>query len=922
MTLAWADQKEKDERFEKGGKKDISDGPIKDRGCTDVWCLCVYLILMVGFVIVTFAGVQDGNPSKLYSPRDFKGDYCSVESQWMSEKDLSHHPKLLYTMNVSKALDNIAKQFVCSTFASDLLSTLMTASDYSEYRCACCIDPCSDCTESLGLFDLTSESAVLGTIPGKMAELTSVAAATSLFSTTGANGGDFNNIWNEFSQYFWGVCSTTCYISNNSSERTYLWAPSPDMFWKASWDLLASDTSVVPSAIHDMMTDSFTFTSFSWNDCPYEPRYCVPFPGATFSDAPGTDYCQPEVTGDVADVLGDALDGIGVTDLTDSATETFGSMVGDMWESWDVLLLVCIYAFIFGLVFLLLLRFFVGVCVWSALLFVIVLFGVGGCVAYVRSIQCSGESLTGSTTSTAYAAGNTAVILTTSSNSASESISGNGMDYVGAQTMTWSGRTCQHWDSTTPHAHEYDPNDYPWADLSSNYCRNPNGTSVTIWCFTTDTEKRWDSCSPIGTIAKECVNGYEVSDSGSREALRILAYIIWGLAGLWILVVMCLFKQIRLAVAINKVAAMFVYHTPSVLFVPIVQGLVGICWCFIWGLCASFLLSQVPDSYTPTEAYASYAEAMGTDDVAGRCTDQWPTGMVWKYNGDDTLMNDTCSGNLGDTAGIVPRCWRCAPPRYVFDARFVFSFFCYLWNNAFLIALGQCIVAGACGVWFFASRGEKSKQKSVRTGAYNCLRYHAGSLAFGAFIIAVVQLARAIMKYMEKNAQAQRNKIMQLVFRALGCLIWCFEKCLKFLNKNAYIQIALLGTNFCVSAKNAFFLILRNSFRFGVLAMLGSVIHFIGFVFITLLTASCGYLTLYLIYEHINPIIPVIVYVGVGWVMSKLYMNVFGLAVDSMLQCFIATEEMGGDTGFVPGPLRSLAPKKSSETSAVSSDVK
>ena len=39
--------------------------------------------------------------------------------------------------------------------------------------------------------------------------------------------------------------------------------------------------------------------------------------------------------------------------------------------------------------------------------------------------------------------------------------------------------------------------------------------------------------------------------------------------------------------------------------------------------------------------------------------------------------------------------------------------------------------------------------------------------------------------------------------------------------RNAYIQIALMGTNFCTSAKKAFFLILRNAFRFGTVAILG-----------------------------------------------------------------------------------------------------
>jgi hypothetical protein len=37
---------------------------------------------------------------------------------------------------------------------------------------------------------------------------------------------------------------------------------------------------------------------------------------------------------------------------------------------------------------------------------------------------------------------------------------------------------------------------------------------------------------------------------------------------------------------------------------------------------------------------------------------------------------------------------------------------------------------------------------------------------------------------------------------------------LRFLNKNAYIGIAIYGKNFCKAAKDAFFLLLRNALRY------------------------------------------------------------------------------------------------------------
>jgi len=342
--------------------------------------------------------------------------------------------------------------------------------------------------------------------------------------------------------------------------------------------------------------------------------------------------------------------------------------------------------------------------------------------------------------------------------------------------------------------------------------------------------------------------------------------------------------------------------------VPLVQIVIGVAWFFIWALCASFLLSQVPTSYTPTGAFESYAIAYGTADTPGKCTDKPTAGFPWKYEGNLLSTNDPCSGNLGDTTDITPRCWKCAPPRYAFDVGFGVSLFSYLWNAAFLIAVGQCTIAGAVGVWFFAMHTEKTKTKAVRTGLYNCLRFHTGSLALGSFILALVQFIRYFCKYLEKQAKAQKNKVMVIVFKILQYCLWCIEKCIKFLNKNAYIQIALLGTNFCTSAKNAFQLILRNFARFGVVATLGGILHFLGIVFITAASAGLGYFILQALHPEVTPVVPLLAYIAMGYMVANLYMNVFGLAVDSVLQCFIATEEMGdaNTEDFVPKPLLSF----------------
>merc|ERR1712151_357858 len=124
---------------------------------------------------------------------------------------------------------------------------------------------------------------------------------------------------------------------------------------------------------------------------------------------------------------------------------------------------------------------------------------------------------------------------------------------------------------------------------------------------------------------------------------------------------------------------------------------------------------------------------------------------------------------------------------------------------------------------------------------------------------------------------------------------------------NAYIQIALVGTNFCVSAKNAFALILRNFLRFGMVASLGWITQLIGYSVITGATTIIGYLILKAMYPDVNPIMPVILICMIGYVIGRLYSMVFMMATDTALQCFIIVEEQGiSDPSFVPTPMLSL----------------
>jgi len=916
--------KDQNQKFERDGENSLAGGPKMNRGCTDIMCIPLFAFAQLVFIGVTVMGMADGNPQKLYRPRDLSGAYCGVAENWNNGLDLTDQTKLTYTMNITSMVDPVMKQTICSTQASRvMLQILPTQALKDEYLCDCCISPCKKCDGALEFGgQIADATSLASTVTARMAELTDPAKAKDLLTPGGANGMAFSSesFWREMTKYFNQVCLPQC-VANSSSTRAYVYTPPADSEYYQWWTTLLNATGSGDDlqSLKDVVSSAFTFTALSEDVCPYDPSWCVPFPGIQLSEmTAGSDYCTFQIASDVMGALGDtaanAFESLGMEAFKGAATESFGSWVGDFQASLDSFIITAVLSFVIGVVFLVLLRFFIGICVWLAVVSTIFMFFVFGYFLFVRSHQCEGASLldTGHQVSVAIVvAAKTSVADTLSGTDApSEAMTGDGVDYRGRQMYTRYGKKCLVWETQDV---------MPWyraenytvlspANTTKSFCRNPyqatdDNKAKTIWCITSDPDVAWEECLPIGVIQPECTQGYAITGQSMRDALWYSSFVVWALGGVWVIVIICFVNRIRLAIALNKVAASYLATNPSTVLIPVVQAFVAILWCLCWFYSASYLLSQVPDNYTPKGYYATYAEAWGTESpcsiyefgdkceaTPGACTDKWPTGGVFK--------DSTCDMSSGS-----PKCWRCSPPRFALDWRFAVSFFVFLWNNAFNIALGQILIAMAVSYWFFST--DKMKDFVVVKGVKTIFRYHVGTVAFGSFIVALVEFIRYLMKYFEKQAAAQKNRVMVLVLKCLQCCIWCFEKCIKFLNKNAYIQTSLMGTNFCVSAKKAFFLILRNALRFATVAVLGNAIRCIGFLCIMSSTGCVGYLLLREMHPDVSPFMPLVMMLICGYVVANLFMNVFGLAVDTCLQCFLVVEEMGLEEfgGCVPQDL-------------------
>lgn len=240
--------------------------------------------------------------------------------------------------------------------------------------------------------------------------------------------------------------------------------------------------------------------------------------------------------------------------------------------------------------------------------------------------------------------------------------------------------------------------------------------------------------------------------------------------------------------------------------------------------------------------------------------------------------------------------------RYVF----LYTLFGYLWLNAFIIGVTQFIISAACALWYFSCTSDSNGSGSLMRGLWWVFRYHLGSIAFGAFLIALVQFIRIIFEYYKNQIQKANkdNKIVKALLCLTSYLLDCLERFIKFISKNAYIQIAITGKNFCAAAWNAFMLILKNALRFGTANSIGFIFNVLGVCFIAAANGCVVYAFLHYIpaFQGLtqNWIAPCVVGVLQGVLIGGMFMSVFSFASDTILQSFLVDEELNRPDGMRP----------------------
>ncbi|XP_063759355.1 choline transporter-like protein 2 isoform X2 [Eleginops maclovinus] len=342
-----------------------------------------------------------------------------------------------------------------------------------------------------------------------------------------------------------------------------------------------------------------------------------------------------------------------------------------------------------------------------------------------------------------------------------------------------------------------------------------------------------------------------------------------------ILLLIFLRKRILIAIALIKEASRTIGHVMCSLFYPLFTFLLLAIVIAYWAVTAIFL------STSNEPIYKVFNETM-CDHSRKTCEPANYSASPEKAQCPDSECLFAFYG--GETAYH----------KYLIGLQF-YNVFLFFWCANFVTALGQMTLAGAFASHYWAfNKPDDVPAFPVFSSLGRSLRYHTGTLAFGSLILSIVQIIRVLLEYLDHKLKGAHNKCTKFLLCCLKCCFWCLEKFVKFINRNAYIMTAIYGKNFCTSARDAFFLLMRNMIR---VAVLDKVTDFLLFLGKLLIVGLVGIFAFFFFsgrveaFENTAPHlhyywVPILTVVVGSYLIAHGFFSVYAMCVDTLFLCF------------------------------------
>lgn len=354
------------------------------------------------------------------------------------------------------------------------------------------------------------------------------------------------------------------------------------------------------------------------------------------------------------------------------------------------------------------------------------------------------------------------------------------------------------------------------------------------------------------------------SGTGGENAkmFEYAAYASTVLTLVAILMVIYLRKQIMIAIGIIKEASKCIAKMPSLVLFPLFTFTLVVGLSAYWIVVAAYLQTASSISFSSISNSSKFASTIPSN---------------------ASMSNSTVSGfNFGAMKDMNIIQWLQ-----------VYHFFGFFWTNQFIQAIGITTIAGAVCSWYWVQDKDDTPRLPVLQALKRTLIYHLGSIAFGSFIVAAIQLARFILAYLDKKSKRLQdaNVAIKIAFKVVACCLWCFEKCVKFINKNAFILIAMMGWPFCKATKNAVVLLMKNVKQIGTTNMISTLMMYMGKFCISTI---CGIVSFLILSDPKvkadlgleSAMFPALITMLLSYFVATSFLEVYDMSIDTILLCF------------------------------------
>ena len=400
------------------------------------------------------------------------------------------------------------------------------------------------------------------------------------------------------------------------------------------------------------------------------------------------------------------------------------------------------------------------------------------------------------------------------------------------------------------------------------FCVNALAIVVTIYLYlkagVIGSDQVTAYVSKVSDGASASITNYADPAASGQDTLKIFAYIATAITCVIFLFTLLMFRRIKVAIGVIKVATSALGKMPTLTLFPIVPAFFMVCLFIYWLITLVFLFSagdvkQQACTLTSGEPPYMFCASPSTTPTAD-CHCGYAT--VWDRNLQGAL------------------------------AYYVFGF---LWGSQWIVAMCYLVVACVFVQYYFKG-GDYSalKNKPIVTATKKMMWYHSGTAAVGSFFVAILQFIRLIVRFVLHRMKklSKDSKIVKYVGYYVEYCLWYLQKAIEWLNRNAYIMTAIEGTSFCKSAWNALALMVKNVMAVAAVNIVGDIMLTLGKLVVALGSGTIAFLMLdadtfnYGDEKVSSPLFIVIVVILFAFIIANVFMSIVELGVDTILLCY------------------------------------